>query len=897
MAKATISGLTVAIGANTKGFTDAIKEVDRVAKSIAGDLKTVSDSMKLDPQAITSYASKFKLLQEAVDNSAKKVELAKKAIAALDQDLKDGKVSPEEYARTLEALKRQLESAEYEYTKNVSALRNYDKSTKDATTSVKAETQATDKLGDELEDAADSADDAAKNTSIFSDALDKFTSKQAVLGALSKIKDLAIAVARELLEAGKKLVEFSFDAVKAAASYEDALGYTTTIFGEKVGAQVKQWVDDNTNALRIYKGDLLENVNTFGQLFQTMSLGAQDSFEMATNIISLAADLRAATGKDMTDILEALTAGFTTTTRSLRQFGVRINEAEIKAYALDKGIVQVEVDQTKLRDAILKVHEAVKKQEEAFDEHDESSLEYERATVNVQKAEENLDKVLGGKVESLTAAERSTAIYQMILEQLAPVIGQNERESELFNSQLAEVETRFKNLKLAIGDKLLPVAKELLQAVNDFLDSEAGQQMLDSITDQFQKWADTIQGWIESGQVAQFFSDMGERIPQVVEFMGDFINKIIELLPEIEKLVEAMLNLFGIDTEAERAKKAFLGVKQSVENLADAYGLSMEEMNQAVNLYAKENGLKTSEVYENWNTHKFGVNDLLKEIKQNYSTNLSSAQDIIQQFSRDSGVSLNDIYSNWQTYEPQIASYAAALGSDYSNEFEKSIGYIKQFADENGISVSQVLTDWQTYEPQINTWLSKVSTDAADMSEAWATEVGKLAPELQNAINDTSAVDISPMESFLNNLAYTVGIMIQPILDLFEYLKEGAERAVNFVENKLDGLNDSHHSSGGGSSNGGTWTPSNASGGAVRAGQMYQVNDDAGRRKEYFIPAQDGYILNGNQVDRVINNTNNSRTVGDINIYVNSYGTNVAEVADELGAAFKNKMRMSGALL
>ena len=47
-----------------------------------------------------------------------------------------------------------------------------------------------------------------------------------------------------------------------------------------------------------------------------------------------------------------------------------------------------------------------------------------------------------------------------------------------------------------------------------------------------------------------------------------------------------------------------------------------------------------------------------------------------------------------------------------------------------------------------------------------------------------------------------------------------------------------------------------------------------------------------------MNSVNNSRNFsGGINIYVNSYGMNVAEVADELGAAMNRKLRMSGAIL
>ena len=97
---------------------------------------------------------------------------------------------------------------------------------------------------------------------------------------------------------------------------------------------------------------------------------------------------------------------------------------------------------------------------------------------------------------------------------------------------------------------------------------------------------------------------------------------------------------------------------------------------------------------------------------------------------------------------------------------------------------------------------------------------------------------------------------------------------------------------------GGGWIGNRASGGSVSAGRMYRVNDDAGRRTEWFIPSQNGYVLNGNQTDRIMNSVNNSRNFsGGIQIYVNSYGMNVAEVADELGAAFQQKIRMSGAML
>ena len=86
-----------------------------------------------------------------------------------------------------------------------------------------------------------------------------------------------------------------------------------------------------------------------------------------------------------------------------------------------------------------------------------------------------------------------------------------------------------------------------------------------------------------------------------------------------------------------------------------------------------------------------------------------------------------------------------------------------------------------------------------------------------------------------------------------------------------------------------------ASGGPVKAGRLYQVNDDAGHRLEYFMPGQDGYILNGNQTDRIINN-DNSKSYGNLIVNVNSYGADAASIAEEIGQAVQQRLRMAGSV-
>ena len=58
-----------------------------------------------------------------------------------------------------------------------------------------------------------------------------------------------------------------------------------------------------------------------------------------------------------------------------------------------------------------------------------------------------------------------------------------------------------------------------------------------------------------------------------------------------------------------------------------------------------------------------------------------------------------------------------------------------------------------------------------------------------------------------------------------------------------------------------------------------------------------GAFSGASQTNNVSNNVNNSRTVGAVNVYVNSYGMDLATVSEELGTAVQQKLRMSGAIL
>ena len=885
-ASSKVKGITIEIGADTSKFGYEMNQIKKEAQLITKDMKSVDEAMKLDPTNIGKAADKLKLLREQADNATKKVNTIKAAIDALNKEYQDK--SSKEYTEQLEHLERQLESATREQEVANARLKDFETS-------------------------ADSAGKAAVN---LGDLIKGNVISRAIMDGLQKLWDLAKGLARELIEAGKELFNFSKESVSVAAQYQDALGYSEKVFGG-YSETVREWVKENSEFLRINISDLQVYANNLGTAFNALGLKKDEAVEFTQNIMNLSADLRAATGQDIDEIVNALTRGFTSSTRNLRRFGLFVSEADIKIQALKDGVVEYSGDQEELNRLMLSYTLAVADAEKALDTYTEDSDQFREAEEKANEAAEALNAVLGEQEITLTSSQRTISLYNLIMERLSFVQGQNAEEAKLYNSQLALLKTKFANLKLEIGNELLPVFTDLVTAFNDFLGSEEGKKMLSDIVDQFSKWADTVKEWVESGQVAQFFSDMGERVPQVVETVGDFVNKIIELVPEIEKLVEALLKVFGIETEAEKTKRTFLEVKDSVEALANQYGISVEEMNQAVNVYAESAGLKTSEVYENWNAHKDNIARALTTIAQNYDTSLDSAMGTIQKFSQDTGISLDKIFSDWGTYEPKIGDYARTLGKDYEIDLNNALEYIEDFAENNGLTVSQILSDWQTYEPDIKTWLGQMVIDAGQMSNAWDAELDKLPESAQQAIRDTESTDLSPLERFL----YNVGSYIGGFIDTWTSAWNGFK---NLIMSGVDMENDNTNVSWGDSmaldpdfvrmeSTGASWKPytsyktkveqlldklkGRSLGGRGYKGFPYLVGDDAQNRPEIFVPDSNGTFVNGDSTERVLNNINNSRSVGNVTIYVTSTALSVDDLANDLGEAMNRKLRMSGAIL
>lgn len=94
---AKINGITVAIGADTSGVTAGLKEITSASVTAAKNLKDIDKLLQLDPGNVELAAERQKLLQDAIDTTAKKMQTLEAAQGDVKRAFEQGQISDAEY--------------------------------------------------------------------------------------------------------------------------------------------------------------------------------------------------------------------------------------------------------------------------------------------------------------------------------------------------------------------------------------------------------------------------------------------------------------------------------------------------------------------------------------------------------------------------------------------------------------------------------------------------------------------------------------------------------------------------------------------------------------------------------------------------------------------------------
>ena len=149
---------------------------------------------------------------------------------------------------------------------------------------------------------------------------------------------VAAAGAFALIAGARAFLTFADQAIGKASDLAESLSKTEVVFGG-LSDQIKTFASGAPEALGLSTQAALEATSTFGNLFVALGLSQEAAAELSPDIVQLAADLASFNNIPVGDALEKLRSGLVGEAEPLRVLGVNINEAVVKAKALELGLV------------------------------------------------------------------------------------------------------------------------------------------------------------------------------------------------------------------------------------------------------------------------------------------------------------------------------------------------------------------------------------------------------------------------------------------------------------------------------------------------------------------------------------------------------------------------------
>lgn len=303
-------------------------------------------------------------------------------------------------------------------------------------------------------------------------------------------------------------IGFFKDAVDSASALEESINKVDVVFGASAGA-IQEWAANSADAFGQSNQQALEAVGTYGNLFQAFGLGVEESSKMSQKLVELAADLASFNNTPVDDALNALRSGLSGETEPLKRFGVALNDARMRAVLADQGV-------------------------------------------------ENLGA-------TLTAAQKATAAYAIIMHDTALAQGDFARTSDGLANQQRQLAADVENLKAEFGALAVPVLTDLIEVAREWVD------LLGGMTGQADESSQSLKEWADAGEslgsilgIAGYEAQAGLSLAAyAVENLGGTVQTTLVDGAETTRVAAAHF-ISGIYTETDAARRKALEAVQAM---------------------------------------------------------------------------------------------------------------------------------------------------------------------------------------------------------------------------------------------------------------------------------------------------------------------------------------------
>ena len=297
-------GYMATIGADTSGLAAALTDLERHARSIQGELRSINFDVNNDGGAV-ALQQQYTVLQQAIENTRNKLVQLRAAEEAVNRAAANGTISEQQQR----SFQRELASTE-------NRLRRYENELERTQTQL----NGTEHETEQLEHATNSAGRAAVG---FGDLL-----KANIAGDL---------IADGLRQATDAIVGFAKQGIELASNLTEVQNVVDTTFGD--GAQeIYDFSKTAAESFGLSSLSAQQYAGTIGAMIESAGIANDQAKEMSISIAGLAGDMASFYNLDTDTAFEKLRSGISGETEPLKQLGINLSVANLEAYAMSQGI-------------------------------------------------------------------------------------------------------------------------------------------------------------------------------------------------------------------------------------------------------------------------------------------------------------------------------------------------------------------------------------------------------------------------------------------------------------------------------------------------------------------------------------------------------------------------------
>lgn len=209
------------------------------------------------------------------------------------------------------------------------------------------------------------------------------------------------------------LVNFGKEAVKLASDIQEVQNVIDVTFGSGA-AKIEEFAQSAAEAFGLSELSAKQYAGTMGAMLKSSGLATSAAQDMSIALSGLAGDLASFYNLNTDEAFEKIRSGISGETEPLKQLGINMSVANLEAYALSKGITK--------------------------------------------------------SYNAMSQAEQVVLRYNYLLSTTADAQGDFARTSGSFANQIRILQLNFDQLKIAVGNAIIPVAQAVLPGINAMIE-------------------------------------------------------------------------------------------------------------------------------------------------------------------------------------------------------------------------------------------------------------------------------------------------------------------------------------------------------------------------------------------------------------------------------------------